>query len=190
MKIHYAAARVKLIYIFFQLFIPLALNQLCSPRGHLDPLPVFCVFSKFPISSLAPSDSGSGSLPLRPRSMRRCVRPRVVRLHLRLQSPLSWPSCKVGGNHAGQPCNQIFKNSDFSRAAPPVEHFTFQPSLARVAKIRVSVSDLKLSQVWGTRIFSSPSLASCSRIFFKAGLCTTHLLSYRGYIASTVFLNL
>ena len=38
---------------------------------------------------------------------------------------------KVNGNHEGQPCNQFFKNSAFSRAAPPVEHFTFLPPLSR-----------------------------------------------------------
>ena len=109
-----------------------------------------CVFSKLPIFFLAPFNSGSGSLPLPPRSIRRYVRPRVVRLRLHLQSPLFEAITtlsvmsfqKVDGNHGGQPCNQIFKNSSFSRAAPPVANATFPFPLSRVAKIRVSVSGL------------------------------------------------
>jgi hypothetical protein len=151
---------------------------------------VVCVFSKFPISSLAPSDSGSGSLPLPPRSIRRCVRPRVVRLRLRLQSPLSWPSCKVDGDHGGQPCNRFFKNSGFSRAAPTVEYFTFLPPLSREPqKFAFPFLTSALSSS-GTRIFCSSSLDSCSLIFFKAGFCTIHLLNYHEYISSILFLNL
>jgi hypothetical protein len=38
---------------------------------------------------------------------------------------------KVGDYHGGQPCHQIFKNSGFSRAAPPVANVTFSFLLSR-----------------------------------------------------------
>jgi len=61
---------------------------------------------------------------------------------------------KVGDYHGGQPWRQFFKNSNLSRAAPPVTNATFPLPLSRVAKIRVSFSGLKLSQVHGREFFA------------------------------------